>query len=143
MVGHLALLLLAAAALGALGAVGGIWVHRMSLLGHRPGTFRCWVGRSADGPWHSGLAQYEAERLSWWPRFSLGGAKHWPRGALGVVSRTQADPLGSGSARMLVLGCQTAYLCPHPDLYLLLDAAAAAGVISWLEACPWSPNQVI
>lgn len=139
---HLALLLLAAVALGALGAVVGIWVHRMSLLGHRPGTFRCWVGRGSEGPWRVGLAQYEAGRLSWWPRFSLGGAKHWPRESLGVVSRAEADPFGPGDGPMLVLSCQTEP-CPHPDLYLLLDAAAAAGVTSWLEARPGPPNRVI
>ena len=140
---RLALLLIAAAALGALAALAGVWVHRMSLLGHRPGTFRCWVGRGSDGPWRSGLAQYEADRLSWWPRFSLGGPKRWPRESLGVVSRAEADPLAPGRGPMLVLTCQTVEPCPRPDLYLLLDTAAAAGVTSWLEARPGRPHQVI
>ncbi|MCL2424458.1 MAG: DUF2550 domain-containing protein [Micrococcales bacterium] len=140
---HPALLLLAAAALGALVVVAGIWLHRMALLGPPPGTFRCWVGRSDQGPWRRGLARYEAERLSWWPRFSLGKTMHWSRGSLGVVSRTQTDPLGWGSDRVYVLGCQTAGACAHPDVYLLVDAAAAAGVTSWLEARPGPPNQVI
>ncbi len=137
------LLLLAAATLGALAALVGVWVHRMSLLGHRPGTFRCWVGRSAEGPWRPGIAQYETGRLSWWPRFSLGGAQHWPRESLGVVSRDEADVLVPSRGPMLVLGCQTVEPCSRPDLYLLLDAAAAAGVTSWLEARPGRPHQVI
>ncbi len=140
---HLALLLFAAATLGALATLAGFWVHRMSLLGHRPGTFRCWVGRDSEGPWRPGLAQYEADQLSWWPRFSLGGAKHWPRESLGVVSRAEAGPLVPGRGPMLVLGCQTVELCPRPDLYLLLDPAAAAGVTSWLEARPGRPHRVI
>lgn len=140
---HLALLLLAAAALGAVLALIGVWVRRMSWLGHRPGTFRCWVGRGSEGPWRPGVAQYETDRLSWWPRFSLGGALHWPRESLGVLSRVEAAPLGPGHGRMLVLGCQTVEPCQHPDLYLLLDDAAAAGVTSWLEARPSHQNRVI
>ena len=144
MVPLLALLLLVAAALGALATLAGFWIYRVSVVGHRLGTFRCWVGNSPEGPWRSGIALYETDRLTWWPRFFLGGVKRWPRESLGVVSRSEVGDLLPGRGPMLVLRCQTVEACrPCPDLYLLLDTAAADGVTSWLEARPGRPHRVI
>ena len=140
---HLALLLLSAAALGAIVAVGGIWLYRISLIGHRVGNFRCWLGAGPNGPWRSGMAQYSAGRLSWWPRYSLGGAEHWQRESLEIVNRTEAGPLTPGGGRRFVLSCQSCTQSEEPDLFLLVDASASAGLTSWLEARPGRPRRAI
>ena len=140
---HLVLLLLAAVGLGAFLAVGAVWLYRISLIGHRMGNFRCWTGVGPDGPWRSGMAQYSAGRLSWWPRYSLGGAEHWSRESLEIVTRAEAGPLSPGIGRMLVVGCRVCEPDREPDLFLLVDAAASAGLTSWLEARPSPPHRVI
>jgi len=141
---HLALLLLIAVVLGAALGIGAVWLRRMSVLGHRPGTFRCRVGSSVDGPWRSGLAQYSADRLSWWPRFSLGGAEHWERDCLTVLSRGDALVMDAAGNPLLVLTCRvTRTGGDRHDLFLLLGAAASAGLTSWLEATPPARHRVI
>ncbi|MCL2454024.1 MAG: DUF2550 domain-containing protein [Micrococcales bacterium] len=141
---RLVVLLLAAVALGAVLAVGVVWLRRMSLLGHRPGTFRCWVGASTAGPWRPGLAEYSEDRLSWWPRFSLGGAERWQRSCLEVASRVQSSSLGAGGEPMLVLSCSMTRPDEAPEnLYLLVEDAASAGLTSWLEATPRPPQHLI
>jgi hypothetical protein len=141
---HLVLLLLGAVVLGAALGVGGVWARRMQILRRRAGSFRCGVGPGPSGPWRPGLAQYSAERLSWWPRHSLGGAVRWERQDLVVLGRTPTALHNATGVPMLVLSCGVTHgVEAIPELYLLVDAAASAGLTSWLEAASRNRNIVI
>jgi hypothetical protein len=136
---HLATWLVLGVVLGVVIAVGVIWLQRMSLLWHRSGTFTCRIGATPVGPWRPGLAQYSADKLSWWPRYSLGGGEHWSRTSLTVVSRSELPPGGP----TVVLTC-----CVDGDggpqtLFLALGVEVSAGFTSWIEATPRRPDGVI
>lgn len=132
---HLLALLLSALAIGVVLGVGAVWVRRLQVLGRRKGAFRCQVAASPEGPWRAGLAQYSAEDLSWWPRFSLGGAQRWRRADLVVIERRPSRLQDATGHPLLVVGCGvTRGVEAVPELYLLVDRSSSAGLTSWLEA---------
>lgn len=141
---HLVVLLLGAVALGVVLGVGAVWARRMQVLSRRAGSFRCGIGVGPAGPWRPGLAQYSTDRLSWWPRRSLGGAVRWARQDLVVIGRTPTRLHSPAGVPLLVLSCGVGGgVETIPELYLLVDTSASAGITSWLEAVSRNRNVVI
>ena len=119
---HLVLLLIGAVALGAVLGVGAVWARRMQVLSRRAGSFRCAIGAGPSGPWRPGLAQYSTERLSWWPRRSLGGAVRWERQDLVVIGRAPTRLHSPAGVPLLMLTCGGGHAVEAiPELYLLVD----------------------
>lgn len=128
--------------LGAAIALSGVWIGRVSVLTHRPGTFRARVGATPTGPWKPGLAQYSTDQLTWWRWFSLGGAQHWERTTLTLAERVPSTSVfDAHGAPYLAVTCTVAG--QYERLYLLLDSSAYAGFASWLEATSRPRNSVI
>lgn len=141
---HLVALLVGALVLGAVLGVGAVWARRMQILRRRVGSFRCRVGAGPSGPWRPGLAQYSTDALAWWPRHSLGGSVRWARTDLVVLGRAPTRLRSAAGVPLLVLSCSvTPGVEAIPDLYLLMDTAASAGLTSWLEAASPNRNPVI
>ena len=114
-----------------------LWFSRVHTLNRRVGSFHCAVGRTADGPWSSGVAQYGADRLYWWRYRSLATrprARWQRRGAhRGGAPRARCRP----GRRHLPPGSATA------TVQLLMSAEAYAGLTSWIEATPSRVGSVI
>ncbi|AEE46921.1 DUF2550 domain-containing protein [Cellulomonas fimi] len=117
-----------------------LWVSRVHALERRVGSFRCAVGRSTEGPWSLGVAQYGSQRLYWWRRWSLRPrpSVRWDRAGLSVVERTQGThPSG---AAFVVVTCR----CGGGDeVHLMMAPDAYAGLTSWIEATPSRVGSVI
>lgn len=118
-------------------AVVALWFSRVHTLNRRVGSFHCSVGRTAQGPWSSGVAQYGAERLYWWRFRSLAARPHarWQRAGLTVVQRTE-QPAGQ-----VLVTCRPG--SGDQTVHLLMSAEAYAGFTSWIEATPTRVGSVI
>ncbi|MBO3086358.1 DUF2550 domain-containing protein [Cellulomonas sp. zg-ZUI188] len=117
--------------------VVALWGSRVHTLNRRVGSFPCSVGRTPDGPWSSGVAQYGADRLYWWRYRSLAARPHsrWQRDGFVVVERTEHQ------AGQLVVTCRDG-AAAH-QVHLLMSADAYAGLTSWIEATPSRVGSVI
>lgn len=117
--------------------VVAVWFSRVHTLNRRVGSFHCALGRTADGPWSSGVAQYGADRLYWWRYRSLAARPHarWQRVGLTVLSRTE------GHAGQVVVTCRPGN--ETEPVHLLMSAEAYAGLTSWIEATPSRVGSVI
>ena len=137
MSGLVVVLLIGAALLALL--TFALWMSRIHTLDRRVGSFHCWVGRSAEGPWTAGVAQYGSATLYFWRRYSLAPRPkvRWDRAALSVLERRWEHPEGTSGDRLLVVSCR----CTE-DFYLLLSAEAYTGLTSWIEATPSRVNSV-
>ena len=118
-------------------AVAALWFSRVHTLNRRVGSFSCAVGRTADGPWSSGVAQYGADRLYWWRYRSLATRPRarWQRVGLTVVERREH---GAG---LVVVTCRPGSAAE--TVQLLMSAEADAGLTSWIEATPSRVGSVI
>lgn len=118
-------------------AVAALWVSRVHTLNRRVGSFHCAVGRTADGPWSSGVAQYGTDRLYWWRYRSLATRPRarWQRLGLTVVERREH---GAGQ---VVVTCRPG--SSTETVQLLMSAEAYAGLTSWIEATPSRVGSVI
>ncbi|WP_421732782.1 DUF2550 family protein [Cellulomonas sp.] len=118
-------------------AVVALWFSRVHTLNRRVGSFPCSLGRTAQGPWSSGVAQYGADRLYWWRYRSLAARprERWERVGLAVVERSEQ---GGGQ---VVVTCRQGP--GGPTVHLLMSAEAYAGLTSWIEATPSRVGSVI
>ena len=116
----------------------GLWFSRVRTLNRRVGSFTCAVGRTADGPWSSGVAQYGADRLYWWHIRSLSTRPRarWQRVGFTVVERSER------SAGQVVVTCRDDESGTQP-VHLLMSADAYAGLTSWIEATPTRVASII
>lgn len=116
-----------------------VWFSRAHTLDRRIGSFHCWVASNPDGPWRAGVAQYGAETLYFWSRWSLAPRPRirWGRVGLRVVERRWQDPDASSGDRLVVASCRSDH-----DFFLLLSAEAYTGLTSWIEATPARVNSV-
>jgi hypothetical protein len=116
-----------------------LWLSRVHTLDRRVGSFQCWLGRSAQGPWTVGVAQYGSARLYFWRRWSLAPRPRvrWDRSGLSVVERHRQDPDRTSGDRLVVATCRS-----YDDFYLLLSVEAYTGLTSWIEATPSRVNSV-
>ncbi len=121
----------------ALLAVTALWFSRVHTLNRRVGSFACSVGRTPEGPWSSGVAQYGADRLYWWRYRSLAARPRarWQRVGLAVLERTEVQ------AGQVVVTCLPG-LATEP-VHLLMSTEAYAGLTSWIEATPSRVGSVI
>jgi hypothetical protein len=128
---------LASVVVVALLAVVVVWFSRVHALNRRVGSFPCSVGRTAQGPWSSGVAQYGAERLYWWRYRSLATRPRarWQRVGLTVLERRE---LGAGQ---VVVTCRPG--SSDHAVHLLMSVEACAGLTSWIEATPSRVGSVI
>jgi hypothetical protein len=118
-------------------AAVALWFSRVHTLNRRVGSFHCAVGRTPDGPWSSGVAQYGTDRLYWWRYRSLATRPRarWQRAGLSVVERRE-----HGAGQVVVTSRPGA--APQ-DVHLLMSAEAYAGLTSWIEATPSRVGSVI
>jgi hypothetical protein len=118
-------------------AVVALWFSRVHTLNRRVGSFHCALGRTASGPWSSGVAQYGTDRLYWWRYRSLAARPHtrWERVGLVVLGRTDWH---SGQ---VVVTCRPGG--ETEPVHLLMSAEAYAGLTSWIEATPSRVGSVI
>ena len=116
-----------------------LWLSRAHTLDRRVGSFHCWVGPTADGPWRAGVAQYGSTTLYFWSRWSLAPRPRirWSRVGLRVVERRWQNPGTTSDDRLVVASCHC-----QSDFYLLLSAEAYTGLTSWIEATPSRVNSV-
>jgi len=133
--GHVVVALVSAV-VAVLLVVAALWVSRVHTLNRRVGSFHCAVGRSPQGPWSSGVAQYGAERLYWWRYRSLATRPRarWQRAGLTVVAR-------EAHGGQLVVTCRPG--SSSEPVHLLMSAEAYAGLLSWIEATPSRVGSVI
>jgi len=117
--------------------VVALWFSRVHTLNRRVGSFHCRLGRTAQGPWSSGVAQYGADRLYWWRYRSLAARprERWERVGLTVVER-----IGLPAGQVVVTCRPGAQAQP---VHLLMSAEAYAGLTSWIEATPSRVGSVI
>ncbi|KQY43140.1 DUF2550 family protein [Cellulomonas sp. Root137] len=118
-------------------AVAFVWASRVHTLNRRVGSFPCSLGRTAQGPWSSGVAQYGADRLYWWRYRSLSARPRarWQRVGLTVVERSERH-----GGQVLVTCRPGSAVEP---VHLLMSAEAYAGLTSWIEATPSRVGSVI
>ena len=118
-------------------AVVALWFSRVHTLNRRVGSFHCALGRTAHGPWSSGVAQYGTDRLYWWRYRSLRARPHtrWERVGLSVLARTDWH------AGQVVVTCRPGG--ETEPVHLLMSAEAYAGLTSWIEATPSRVGSVI
>jgi hypothetical protein len=118
-------------------ALVALWFSRVHTLNRRVGSFHCALGRTADGPWGSGVAQYGADRLYWWRYRSLATRPRarWQRVGLTVLERREH------SAGQVVVTCRPG--SSTDTVHLLMSAEAYAGLTSWIEATPSRVGSVI
>jgi len=116
-----------------------LWLSRVHTLDRRVGSFHCWLGRSAEGPWTVGVAQYGSAKLYFWRRYSLAPRPRarWDRVGLTVLERRWQDADAASGDRLIVATCRSS-----EDFYLLLSAEAYTGLTSWIEATPMRVNSV-
>lgn len=114
-----------------------LWFSRVHTLNRRVGSFHCAVGRAAEGPWSSGVAQYGSDRLYWWRYRSLATRPRarWQRVGLTVLERHEH---GAGQ---VVVTCRPG--SSADTVHLLMSAEAYAGLTSWIEATPSRVGSVI
>jgi hypothetical protein len=68
----------------------------------------------------------------------------WERQDLVVIGRTPTRLHSPAGVPMLVLSCGVRHgVEAIPELYLLVDTAASAGITSWLESAARNGNVVI
>ncbi|WP_456846658.1 DUF2550 family protein [Cellulomonas sp. P5_C6] len=117
--------------------LGGLWVSRVHTLNRRVGSFHCALGRTAEGSWSSGVAQYGADRLYWWRYRSLATRPRarWQRLGLTVLERREH------SDGQVVVTCRPG--SSTDTVHLLMSADAYAGLTSWIEATPSRVGSVI
>ncbi|GEL99364.1 DUF2550 domain-containing protein [Cellulomonas terrae] len=117
--------------------VVAVWFSRVHTLNRRVGSFHCALGRTPEGPWSSGVAQYGTDRLYWWRYRSLAARPHarWQRVGLAVLARTD------GYAGQVVVTCRPG--SETEPVHLLMSAEAYAGLTSWIEATPSRVGSVI
>ncbi|WP_186813428.1 DUF2550 family protein [Cellulomonas xylanilytica] len=118
-------------------AVVAVWFSRVHTLNRRVGSFHCALGRTAQGPWSLGVAQYGTDRLYWWRYRSLRARPHtrWQRVGLAVLERTDWH------AGQVVVTCRPG--AETEPVHLLMSAEAYAGLTSWIEATPSRVGSVI
>jgi hypothetical protein len=118
-------------------AVLALWVSRVHTLNRRVGSFHCAVGRTPQGPWSSGVAQYGADRLYWWRYRSLATRPRarWQRVGLTVVQRSETH------GGQVVVTCRPGSAAE--PVHLLMSAEAYAGLTSWIEATPSRVGSII
>jgi hypothetical protein len=118
-------------------AVVALWASRVHTLNRRVGSFPCSLGRTTEGPWSSGVAQYGADRLYWWRYRSLSARPRarWARVGLTVVERSER-PGGQ-----VLVTCRIGAVAE--PVHLLMSAGAYAGLTSWIEATPTRVGSVI
>ena len=116
-----------------------LWLSRVHTLDRRVGSFHCWVSKTPQGPWTTGVAQYGSAKLYFWSRWSLAPRPRirWNRVGLSVVERRWQNPDGASGDQLVVATCRTDH-----DFYLLLSAEAYTGLTSWIEAAPTRVNSV-
>jgi hypothetical protein len=134
--GHAVALLLSVAVVVLLAGLA-LWMSRLHTLNRRVGSFPCSLGRTAEGPWSSGVAQYGADRLYWWRYRSLATRprERWQRAGFAVVERSER-PGGQ-----VVVTCHDG--ASTQPVHLLMSADAYAGLTSWIEATPSRVGSVI
>lgn len=117
-------------------ALVGLALSRAHTLDRRVGSFHCALGRTPQGPWSSGIAQYGARQLYWWRRASLAPrpAIRWDRVGLSVVERRSVEGTGQ-----VVVTCRSG----AQDVFLQMSPEAYAGLTSWIEATPSRVGSVI
>ena len=135
MAGHVVALLSVVVVL--LFAVVAVWFSRVHTLNRRVGSFHCRLGRTPQGPWSSGVAQYGTDRLYWWRYRSLAARPNarWQRVGLVVLARTEWH------AGQVIVTCRPG--SQTEPVYLLMSAEAYAGLTSWIEATPSRVGSVI
>ncbi|WP_315097246.1 DUF2550 family protein [uncultured Cellulomonas sp.] len=128
---------LAGAVVVVLLVVVALGFSRVHTLNRRVGSFPCVLGRTADGPWSSGVAQYGADNLYWWRYRSLAARPQarWQRLGLVVLARTEQP---GGQVRVT---CRPG--SSVEPVHLLMSAEAYAGLTSWIEATPSRVGSVI
>jgi hypothetical protein len=116
--------------------LAGLALSRSHTLDRRVGSFHCAFGRSGQGPWSAGTAQYGAHQLYWWRRASLAPrpAIRWERAGLSVVERRAVEGTGQ-----VVVTCRSG----AQDVFLQMSPEAYAGLTSWIEATPSRVGSVI
>jgi len=117
-------------------ALVGLALSRAHTLDRRVGSFHCALGRTPQGPWSSGIAQYGTRQLYWWRRASLAPrpAIRWDRVGLSVVERRSVEGTGQ-----VVVTCRSG----AQDVFLQMSPEAYAGLTSWIEATPSRVGSVI
>lgn len=118
-----------------------VLVWRERSLQRQVGAFRCGVGGSPDGPWRPGVARFGSESLYWWRARTLGSAVPWPREGFVIEQRATTSALSSAGDPLVALTCRVGP--ERSTVHLLLSAAAAAGLTSWIEATPGRQRSVI
>jgi len=117
--------------------VAALWFSRVHTLNRRVGSFHCALGRTAEGPWSTGVAQYGSDRLYWWRYRSLATRPRarWQRVGLTVLERREH------TAGQVVVTCRPG--SSSDTVHLLMSAEAYAGLTSWIEATPSRVGSVI
>ncbi|MEZ0448981.1 DUF2550 family protein [Cellulomonas sp. ICMP 17802] len=117
--------------------LAALWGSRVHTLNRRVGSFSCSVGRTADGPWSSGVAQYGTDSLYWWRYRSLAARprERWQRMGLTVLERRET------AAGQLLVTCRPG--AATTVVHLLMSTEAYAGLTSWIEATPSRVGSVI
>jgi len=126
--------------------VVALWVSRTRTLALRVGSFSCSLGRTPDGPWARGVAQYGRVRLYWWRRMSLRprAALVWDRSQIVVLER-RVLPAGAGEGSGIVLvRCRVSREPTRSsEVTMQMSVDAFTGFRSWLEATPTRVGSVI
>lgn len=130
---------LAVVVLTAVLAVVG-YLSRLRALSGRVGSFSCGLRGDGAASWTAGIAQYGAHRLEWWRVLSLAvrAERVWSRASLTLLDREPTGETDDRGRALLLVRCEHR----GETFELLISEAAAAGLVSWLEAGPRTPGRV-